>query len=51
MNEELFQQKVHEASQKVKNVIAEVHKKVVGQDELLQSLLIGLFARGHVLLE
>jgi len=33
------------------NVLAEVRKVIVGQDEVLRSLLVALLAQGHVLLE
>ncbi len=37
--------------QKVKAVIAEVGKVVVGQEYMINRLLVGLFTNGHVLLE
>ncbi|GAA5041946.1 ATPase [Marivirga lumbricoides] len=37
--------------QKVKEVIAEVGKVVVGQEYMINRLLVGLFTNGHVLLE
>jgi MoxR-like ATPase len=37
--------------QKVKQVIAEVGKVVVGQEYMINRLLIGLFTQGHILLE
>ncbi len=40
-----------EHQQKVKQVIAEVGKIVVGQDYMINRLLIGLFTQGHILLE
>ena len=36
---------------KIKNVIAEVGKVVVGQEYMVNRLLIGLFTDGHILLE
>jgi len=36
---------------KVKNVISEVGKVVVGQEYMVNRLLIGLFTQGHILLE
>lgn len=41
--------KMHQ--QKIKQVFAEVGKVVVGQDYMLNRLLIGLFTNGHILLE
>lgn len=35
----------------MKNVLNEVHKAVIGQEEMLKYLLIGILADGHVLLE
>ena len=40
-----------EHQQKVKKVISEVGKVVVGQDYMINRLLIGLFTQGHILLE
>lgn len=50
-NEEIFEQKVIESSNKIKDLIAEVHKKIVGQDELIKSMIIGLLAKWHILIE
>jgi len=50
-NEELFEQKVKDASNKIKEVVTEVHKKIVWQDELILSMIIGLLAKGHILIE
>jgi len=40
-----------EHQNKIKGVIDEVSKIVVGQDYMVNRLLIGLFAQGHILLE
>jgi MoxR-like ATPase len=37
--------------EKIKEVLDEMGKVVVGQDKLLNRLLIGLFTGGHILLE
>ncbi|UZD21739.1 MoxR family ATPase [Algoriphagus halophytocola] len=37
--------------EKIANVIQEVRKVVVGQDRMVNRLLIGLFTNGHILLE
>ena len=49
---------VNEINQKVKNesgfieqLIGEVHRVIVGQKYMIERLLIGLFTRGHILLE
>ncbi len=41
----------HETQEKIKQVIAEVSKVVVGQEYMVNRLLIGLFTNGHILLE
>ncbi|MEW5691788.1 MAG: MoxR family ATPase [Candidatus Hydrogenedentota bacterium] len=33
------------------NLISEVHKVIIGQDKLIESIIISLFADGHILLE
>ncbi|HRG08347.1 MAG TPA: AAA family ATPase, partial [Cyclobacteriaceae bacterium] len=40
-----------EQHQKVKQVYAEVAKVVVGQEYMVNRLLVGLFTNGHILLE
>ncbi|MCU0369601.1 MAG: MoxR family ATPase, partial [Cyclobacteriaceae bacterium] len=42
-------QKEHQ--QKIKQVFAEVGKVVVGQEDMVNRLLVGLFTNGHILLE
>ncbi|MBC7447132.1 MAG: MoxR family ATPase [Hymenobacteraceae bacterium] len=42
---------IQDHQQKLKQVIAEVGKVVVGQQTLINRLLIGLFTGGHILLE
>ena len=42
---------VQDHQQKLKQVVAEVGKVVVGQQTLINRLLIGLFTGGHILLE
>jgi len=41
---------VEKLHSKIKNVKSEIAKKIVGQDEIIDQLLISLFARGHCLL-
>ncbi len=50
-NNETLQQKINNASEKLEAVKTEVHKKIVGQDELIENLIIGLLAKGHILIE
>jgi MoxR-like ATPase len=42
---------LEQVHQKIEALEAEVHKRVVGMDEVVRLTLICLFARGHVLLE
>lgn len=44
-------EKVAAESSFVKNISAEIHKVIVGQDYLITRLLVGLLANGHVLVE
>jgi MoxR-like ATPase len=50
-NNEKLQEQVNNFADKITEVKNEVHKKIVGQDELIESLLIGLFSKGHILIE
>jgi len=49
--EEEFEKKVKKASIKINEVKKEVHKKIVGQEELINSMIIWLFAKWHILIE
>jgi MoxR-like ATPase len=44
-------QKVRNESSFVEQLIAEVHRVIVGQKYMIERLLIGLLTRGHILLE
>jgi len=44
-------QKVLLENAKIKNLLSEIHKVIVGQDILLERLLIGIFSQNHVLVE
>ncbi|WP_347157254.1 AAA family ATPase [Pontibacter chitinilyticus] len=46
-----YQNKVKANQQKIKQVLYEVSKAVVGQSYMVNRLLIGLFTGGHILLE
>ncbi len=50
-NEDLFQEKINIASKKIEEVINEVHKKIVWQDNLIKSMIIWLLAKWHILIE
>ncbi|MCP9763376.1 AAA family ATPase [Lacihabitans soyangensis] len=43
--------KIDSLYKKIDDVLAEVHKVVIGQEYLINRLLIGLFTDGHILLE
>ncbi len=42
---------VRELNKKVRDILSEVSKSVIGQENLINRLLIGLFTGGHILLE
>lgn len=46
-----LQQKIVEKNEQVHALIQEVKRVIVGQDALIQSLLIGLLWKGHILVE
>ena len=50
-NNEKLQEQVNNFANKIVEVKNEVHKKIVGQENLIESLLIGLFSKGHILIE
>lgn len=47
----LARQRIAEFASLLQNLRAEVHKAVVGQEEMLDRLLVGLLCDGHLLLE
>lgn len=49
--ENLTMENIDKLYAKIDNVLSEVHKVVVGQDYLINRLLVGLFTNGHILLE
>jgi len=46
-----FQERIREHQLKIKQVFTEVGKVIVGQQYMVNRLLIGLFTNGHILLE
>jgi len=46
-----LQEKINTSSDKLQEVKKEVHKKIVGQEELIDSIIIALLAKWHVLIE
>ena len=50
-NNEKVLEAIKLAGEKINNVKNEVHKKIVGQEDLINTILIGLFGKGHILIE
>jgi len=50
-NNEKVLEAIKVAGEKINNVKNEVHKKIVGQEDLINTILIGLFGKGHILIE
>ncbi len=46
-----MENKIKEYSQKIEEIKNEIHKKIVWQDNLIESILIGIFGKGHILIE
>ena len=44
-------EKINEKSKFLDSILAEISKIIVGQDEIVNKILIGLFSNGHILLE
>ncbi len=51
MEEQLTKDQVQEYQKKIKDVVAETGRVVVGQQYMINRLLVGLFTGGHILLE
>ena len=51
MNSEEMIQKIQELKQVKQDLLAQIRKTIVGQDEVIDKVLIGLFANGHMLIE
>ncbi|MCF6360474.1 MAG: MoxR family ATPase [Cyclobacteriaceae bacterium] len=49
--QELDQEKIAALQDKINNVFTEIGKVVVGQEHMINRLLVGLFSNGHILLE
>ena len=47
----IINEKVKKESEFVDSLISQMHKVIVGQDYLINRLLVGLFANGHILVE
>ena len=48
---EALNQQIYIESQFVEKLNAETHKVIVGQNHMIERLMIGLLTRGHILLE
>ncbi len=48
---EAIEREVESLIQKLDSVKTEIHKVIIGQEQVVDELLIGLLARGHVLIE
>ena len=44
-------EKIVEKSKFIDSILGEISKTIVGQDEIINKILIGLFSNGHILLE
>lgn len=44
-------EKINEKSKFLDSILGEISKTIVGQDEIVNKILIGLFSNGHILLE
>ena len=44
-------EKINEKSKFIDSILTEISKIIVGQDEIVNKILIGLFSNGHILLE
>ncbi len=51
MEDQQTPDRIQEHQQKIQEVLREVARVVVGQDHMVNRLLIGLFTQGHILLE
>lgn len=49
--EEIFLEEIKKASETISKIKNEVHKKVIGQEHLIENMLISLIAKWHILLE
>ena len=51
MNSEEMIQKIQELKQVKQDLLTQIRKTIVGQDKVIEKVLIGLFANGHMLIE
>jgi MoxR-like ATPase len=51
MSQKISQEQIQALQQKIKKVTLEVGKVVIGQEYMVNRLLVGLFTNGHVLME
>ena len=48
---EILNEKIRNESEFVETLVAEVRKRIIGQSDMVEKILIGILADGHVLLE
>ena len=48
---EVLQNKIENYKNKINELKQEIHKKIVWQEDLINAMLIALFAKGHILIE
>jgi len=48
---QVLNEKIVKESEFVENLLKEIHKVIVGQKYMIERLLIGLFCKGHILIE
>ncbi|HRT60501.1 MAG TPA: AAA family ATPase, partial [Candidatus Syntrophosphaera sp.] len=51
MNSEAMIGKIEELKSVKQELLAEIRKVIVGQDDVVEKVLMGLFANGHMLIE
>lgn len=51
MNEHISETQIQQATEKIQALQAEIEKKIVGQTDLIESIIVAFLAHGHVLLE
>ncbi len=50
-NSENLQQQIEQSKEIIKNIKTEIHKKIVNQEKLIDSILIAIFWKWHILIE
>lgn len=50
-NKQTLKEQIETTSKKIREIKKQVHKKIIGQDDLIDSILIWVFWKGHILIE